>query len=637
VAWLAVVAAPALALALVGAAAPVSVLFNLGPNDADHIAGFEPHYEIDGPVATRWTTYGAVVDLPLALRGGPASLSYRFSRVLPETAVVDVLLAGSLVDRFTCRGGAWVTRTVQLAALPPTPLRLELRIDSHDRRNLGLRLDWIRMTAAGGRVGLRGSARWLPALLAAAAYVLFRWGGLLPLHAAAASLPWSVAAWLWGRWDPFALAHVASKIALPAIALTAVCAALVRGRPGGRWVAPVFLAGYLLKGAGVFHPDFFYPDVQTHGRYVAAYAEASGPIPERGVEAARRLGWATRTVAGRPYVFPYSPIFFIPFTWVGPDAAAVEDALRHVGVAAAAAEVPAVFWLAGMAFGPAAGVAAALVAAFLPPLYSRLLFAMWPTIAGHLLDTLAIGAALWAARRPGERGPVIAFSLLTLAAFLTYIGSLFDLTLFIVFLALIERRRALLLLATAAAAAAATVSWLYGSFTREFLFEIVPALARGGGVATPAAVGGAATQGLLAVLSRVPLFYGWGFPALAVAGLLLARRVADRAARHVLFAYGLTFVSLVLLRGLGGGLFRDLKEITFVAPLVALTAGASLEALARRETGRVAVLLLAAGLLAFTAERYRFYFTAYASAVTRPAEGPGLNEAPASAAGRPAR
>jgi hypothetical protein len=623
-AWLVGVVLPALWLALLGVAAPATVFFNLGPNDANHIAGFEPRYEIEGPVATRWTTYDAQVDLPLTVRGGPATLSYRFSRVLPETAVVDVLLAGTLVDRFTCRGGAWITRTVELAAVPPTPLSIALRVDSHDRRNLGLRLDWIRLSAAGGRVGWRGWARWAPAVLVATAYVLFRLAGLAAPPAALLALPWSLGALALGRIDPFALGHVAAKVALPAMALTAACAALVRRRPGGRWVVPIFLAGYLLKGAGLFHPAFFYPDVQNHGRYVAAYAEAAGSIPERGVAAQRKVATAyPRFVAGRAYAFPYSPLFFIPFTWLGPDAARVEDALRHAGLAAAAAEVVAVFWIGGMVFGPGAGVAAALVAAFLPPLYSRLLFAMWPTIAGHLLDTLAIGAALRALRRPGEGRPAAVFALLTLAAFLTYISSLFNLSLFIVFLALLERRRAALFLGTLAVTAAATVLWLYGAFTRAFVLEIVPALASGGGAAAPSASGGPASSGLVAALSRVPLFYGWGFPALAVAGLLLARRVADGPARHVLAAWGLAFASLVLMRGLGGGLFRDLKEITFVAPLVAVAAGASLETLARRgRPGRAAALLVAAGLLAFGAERYRFYFTTYASAVMAPAPGP---------------
>lgn len=634
----AAVAALPLSLAALGVAGPSTVLFNLGPNDAGHISGFDRDYEIGGPVATRWTTYRAQVDLPLTLRGGPAVLSYRFSRVLPETAVVDVLLGGRWVDRFTCRGGTWITRTVPLAELPPTPLHVELRIDSHDRRNLGLKLDWIRFDIGGGRVGWREWARWAPALLVAGAYLLFRLGGLQPTAAALVTVPWSLAAWAWARLDPFALAHVAERLVWPALALTGACVALMRGRPAGRWVAPIFLAGYLLKGAGVFHPAFFYPDVQNHGRYVAAYAEASGSVAERGVAAQRKVATAyPRYVAGRAYAFPYSPLFFIPFTRLGPDPAPVEDALRHVGLAAAAAEVAVVFWIASVAFGPAAGIAAALVSAVLPPLYSRLLFAMWPTIAGHVLDILAIGAALWMLRRPGARVPVGAFVLLTLAALLTYISSLFNLALFAVFLALLERRRAPLLLTTLAATATLTVLWLYGPFTRAFFLEILPALAAGGRMASDAAAE-ARPAGLWAALSRIPLFYGWGFPALAVAGLVLARRQADPPARHVLFAYGLAFAALVLMRAFGAGLFRDLKEITFVAPLVAVASGASLATLGRRgRSGRAAVALVALGLLAFSAERYRFYFESYASGVLRPAEGAASNDLRTTAIGPPRR
>ena len=155
-----VVAAPALILAVAGVPAPQSVLFDLGPNDADHISGFEPHYEIDGPLATRWTTYRAEIDLPLTVRGGPADVSYRYSRVLPETAVVEVLLDGRLIDRFTCRGGVWSTRTTHLAALPPTPLRIELVIDSHDRRNLGLKLEGVPFEQAHDAV-VSAMAQWM--------------------------------------------------------------------------------------------------------------------------------------------------------------------------------------------------------------------------------------------------------------------------------------------------------------------------------------------------------------------------------------------------------------------------------------------------------------------------------------------
>ena len=73
-----------------------------------------------------------------------------------------------------------------------------------------------------------------------------------------------------------------------------------------------------------------------------------------------------------------------------------------------------------------------------------------------------------------------------------------------------------------------------------------------------------------------------------------------------------------------------------MGPLVAVGAGASLEALARRgRPGRAAVVLVAVGLLAFTAERYRFYFSTYDAAVMRPATV-AVN-APAVCSGSPGR
>jgi hypothetical protein len=87
----------------------------------------------------------------------------------------------------------------------------------------------------------------------------------------------------------------------------------------------------------------------------------------------------------------------------------------------------------------------------------------------------------------------------------------------------------------------------------------------------------------------------------------------------VLTAYALTFAALVALRAFAGGLFRDLKEIEFVAPLVAVTAGTALEDVARYgATGRGTAALLAAGLAVFSIARYAEYWRTYASLVGLP-------------------
>jgi hypothetical protein len=106
---LAVVALPLLA-AWWGARGPFAITLNLGPGDAPYLSGFTSAYEIDDRVATHWTTYDAAVYLPLTVSGGPMALSYRFARVFPETAVVQIVFAGGVVDRFECRGGRFQER-----------------------------------------------------------------------------------------------------------------------------------------------------------------------------------------------------------------------------------------------------------------------------------------------------------------------------------------------------------------------------------------------------------------------------------------------------------------------------------------------------------------------------------------------
>jgi hypothetical protein len=119
-------------------------------------------------------------------------------------------------------------------------------------------------------------------------------------------------------------------------------------------------------------------------------------------------------------------------------------------------------------------------------------------------------------------------------------------------------------------------------------------------------------ESVLGALARIPLFYGYGLPALAAAGFVLTRRRAEPAVFRVVAAYALAFAGLVALRALSLGLFKDLKEVEFASPLVALLAGASLDALWERGSGgRRAALLVLAGLLAFALARYREYVLTY--------------------------
>jgi hypothetical protein len=621
----ALAAAPLLALALLGVPGPVAVTLDLGPNDAAYLAGFAEHHEIEGDTATRWSGREALADLPYEV-GGPVTLSWRGARILPESAQVDVRLDGRSVAGYSCRGGRVETRSSEPASIGPTPVRVGFLVDGNDARGLGLRLDWIRVAVGpGGVLRARGAARWTPLALVLGVLLLLRLSGFAPAAAALQAGLISLAAAGWGLHDPHALAHVALRIAPATLAVGFAGWWLVRARPGARWAVACVLLSHLLKGAALFHPGFFYADVQNHRRYVAELAGAEGSIAERGVLAQKAVNTAyPRYVAGKPYAFPYSPLFFVPFERLlplGPQA--VEDAMRHVSLAAAALVVALVFLLAQAVYGEGSGALAALFAALLPPLHSRLLYAMWPTVAGHLLDLAALLAAVRLSLAPS--GPALArFGAFQLAAFLTYISSMFNLALLAGWLALLERRLLARLLAVTLATSLATIAFLYADFVRVFFGEILPVLVRGGGAAGPATdvaagasaaapAAGSLASSLLAAVSRIPNFYGWGFPAFAIAGLLLAR---GRPAFRVLLAYALAIATLFAMRGLLPGLFKDLKETTFASAFVAVTAGAAVEALWRRS--RPAAALAAAGLAGFALLKCWSYFAAQVSPAMLP-------------------
>ena len=597
-----------------GTTGEATIIFQLGPNDHSYLSGFDPHYEVADGVATRWTSYDARVDLPLVIEGGPIELSYRFSRVFAETAEVEVSLDEITVDRFTCRGGEVLTRQVRLPAVSPTPVSIAFLANSHERRNLGLRLDWLRVVVGEkARVRLRGWPFWFPPIFSAFLIVLFRWGGLSRLRATLTVAAWiaAVALLLWS--DPFGFAHIAGRIGLPAIFLSALAGGFLRRFPGGRWAIPIFVLGYLLRAGGLFHPETFYPDVANARDYVEVFRETEGSLAERGVETQTRtsVGYP-RTVAGKNYAFPYSPLYFLPFGVLSTPGA-IEDAVRHGGLTAASFAVLPIFWVALTIFGARTAVLATLLWSFLPPVFSRLLLALHATVVGNFLDLLVVASVLALSLRPKSRKHLALVAAAALASVLAYTSSLFSVTAFFLFVSILDGRLAPRLLPILFFSGLVTVSWLYWPFLVSFFDEIVPALL-GGDVGSKGPVAGSSVAH---TLSRIPLFYGYLYPLLAGFGLFLARRRADPRAFRLLAAYGLAFALMLGMRAFGTGLFKDLKEILFVTPLVAILAGVSLDALSNRGAwGKFATAILVVGLAVFGLGRYRGYLETHQSSVT---------------------
>ena len=125
-------------------------------------------------------------------------------------------------------GGYRVYELPLIAA--PGPLRLDLLSDDPD---LGLAVDWIRVESTGWRVPL---AVWAPRLLVAAVFLAGLLAGAGAAPAAAAAGVVALAQATWAALDPFAFAHVATRVAAPAAVLAVLLAWKVRGSAaGGPW------------------------------------------------------------------------------------------------------------------------------------------------------------------------------------------------------------------------------------------------------------------------------------------------------------------------------------------------------------------------------------------------------------------
>jgi len=259
---------------------PRPLVLDLGPGDGPYVRGFAPEWEVDETVGTHWTTYDAQVALPLEVRG-PLRLTLRYARVLPQTAVVDVLVADRPTGRFTCRGGVWEERTLDAGPAPPSPARVSVRVDSHDRRNLGLKLDWMRLETGGAR--LAGWARARPVVTVALLALLLLALGWPLAQSAMVAAPAAAAvtglllrdAWLAYR----LLAGVPELLAVGVLVVGALRALpwLRTGlSPAMRTASTIAACAFLLRAAAVNHPAFFYPDLLVHARLVEV-VRAAGP------------------------------------------------------------------------------------------------------------------------------------------------------------------------------------------------------------------------------------------------------------------------------------------------------------------------------------------------------------------------
>jgi len=576
----AALAAGPLAAAWLGAPGPFRLGLNLGPWDGPYISGFARDHEVNDKTGTHWTTYDAAITLPLQVRGGSLMLSYRYARVLPQTAVVKVLFDGKPVDEFSCRGGRFEERQVAVTAPEPVPVSVQFKVDSHDRKNLGLNMDWLRLeSASAGLRRLSGGARLRPALLVALFALLLRRGGWSRSWAAALTSPLALAA-IYGLWrDPWLVHRLLTGVPESLAVFGLVGLALGRDRlPAAdlRALTALGLVAFVLRAVAVNHPDFYYPDLMTHARLVDAVRGAGLDFFRAPAQYVNAQGAWTKPAYGGSSGLPYAVGFHLLFVPWDLSYDALLTAEKLAGVVLSTIPIFCL-WVVAQRLGASTLGAALMV--LIPTYTSRLSFALLPALTGHAWDMVFIAWLAYYAQELGQPRVFAVGAALLAACQLAYVSSITNLSLFLGALALLAAWEAAgarvatagRLLALGLAGSALAVALYY----RDFLGAAQGLVPRIFGPAEARASQYPVESWWLLSYTRTRDFFDGVYPLLTLAGLaLLWRRGRGRA---LLAAWLAAYFLLLFLRAKIPDVFRYGHETLFVTPLVCL---ASAEALA---------------------------------------------------------
>jgi hypothetical protein len=582
---------------------PAPLFLNLGPGDEPHARGFRDGWERDGLQGSgetlfRWSEDGARLELPVVLTGAQdAQARLRIARFLDTPAEIRLLSGVGEVDRWTQEPRGWTVRRVDLRGLSG-PLRLQLRSSAADPRDpLGVAVDWVEIRGV-GRILPR--AVLLPGLLALFLGVplVVAWG--LGRTAAAAGLVLLLfAAALAVGLDRLGGLIALSQAGFPAL----VCCGFVLAAsrlllsPAARSPRGASLAVCCVALIALSHPGYYYPDVDTHARYLQAIRRDPALALDPAAYQARTGAW-TREIAGRKVAFPYSPAFHLlasPLALVLGDVAAVKTlAVMALGVSLLLVELLA----SAAGLSPPGALLATVLLALLPVTASRLALALYPTLLGQAVE-LAVVVAL-ATRERMRPAPLLVLLVVAQAA---YTASLFNVAAFVGASALLlasagRREEAAHLLGAWALAALLVVAILYGRFLPTLVRDVIPHMAAGSdGPETP--------EGpvLVSAGRRLALFYDALYPILVALGLV-ALQGAPVQARRALHGVLLGGLGLLLLRYLLPTIFRDAKEIEMLAPAVAVSSALGLVWLAERgAVCRALAVLCGTGALAWGLQR----------------------------------
>ncbi len=605
-------AAWAAALFVAGAALrhPAPLRLEVGAGDDALAAGFADRwdrFESRGRNTYRWTRQEARLTFPAVIDAPAATLVPRLGRFTGETVPVTVSANGRVLAQWLQGTSGWRVERFAMPSLRSSTLTVSFSSSATatEASPAGVALDWLELRdvehvwpRARGWLGLAFLGLIVPGMLS------FRLRTLWPLASIGPSLLVALGLLAWA--DPAGaltiLELAGPRAGVAALLLVLVSAVLCRVWAAARafergWILVPVLAA-LVAASALSYPRYHYPDVETHGRFLAGIrAQPAWALDPREYQLQTRA-W-TRSIDGRLVGFPYSAAFHV-LAWPLAPLLGEVGALKTVAATAVGLSALWLYALARMASAsPSVARLAQVLFVLTPVVTSRLTLALWPSLLGQSFDLLVLLALARGAAVPsGLRSPLALAALLALAE-ASYTGSLLNAGAVVAVLAVAtfvtgERRVAGRLVLAWGLATLAVVLVQYRHFLPVFWGEILPRAA-GVAAATPSATGSRPSAPLFA-LERLLIFFGWLLPPLAAWGASRWREAAPLA-RRVLGASLAAGLLLGLARAGLPAAFSDAKEVELLAGPVALLAAWGLRDLWSRGGPWRALCVAAAGAL----------------------------------------
>ena len=596
---------------------PSDIFLDFGPNDTRYTRGFREDFEVDEPTIIHWSSDRSTVTLPFHLNG-PYDVTLRYKRHIASPAEVRFFLGDELVETATVPQRDFGLINLHTDNPDGGPFELRLLSRSDDPRPLGLALDWMQIRPSHRFGAVVPNARALLWMLSwvVAFYIVPRLVGLGWKVASVSSALTVCALVALTGFHKLWPVHASSTLGVRThvIAALLVLFFLLRQRAQGsafatseaRWAVYLIYLGLTIRLFALFHPDFYYPDVRTHSKFVSLiWTEGLDGFFANYIENQHTHLLGLQLVGNRWLAFPYPPLLYLTIYPLNLLQLPVEDWMKLVPTALLAVEALVLFALARkLGITANAAVFGVLLHATARVLAFRLAVASYAALFGHFWDSLVVLYLVFFFERIKRPLYAMGFASLIAVSILSYAGSALVLGMLVpafclafVFVPKDRRPETKRLVAIATWALIGALVAVF-SFYWQYVPEI---LTRPEAAASSSELVDVAFTPLAALwmtAHRLYLFYGlFGFLALFALGRFYAvgGAVTHSLGGPLTVAAIATFVGLNVLRaGFGSThIFQFSKDDLVILPVIVFALGMLLDGFCQaNKTGRVVTTVM---------------------------------------------